>query len=142
MIHIQGNLFIPESEISFKATRSSGPGGQNVNKLSTRIELFFDIGNSESLTEHQKRKITARLGRRVSKEGVLRIVSQEQRTQSANRQTAVERFQQLLVSALTETKPRKATRVSAAAKRRRIEQKRRRSSLKKARTKPNLPSDD
>ncbi len=136
MIEIAPGVEIPETELTFSASRSGGPGGQHVNKTSSRIELRFDLDGSPSLTDEQKRRIRAKLGTRVSKDGVLRIVAASSRSQYANRETAVERFQHLLERALQRVKPRVDTRVPAAAKRRRIESKKVRGRLKRNRAAP------
>jgi len=133
MIEITDGVFISEDELVFKASRSGGPGGQNVNKVNTRITLFFDVTECEVLSDIQKRRILARLSTRADKNGVIRVVSQKFRTQKANRRTAVERLQELLKGAL-KTKPvRKKTKVPERARLRRLEEKKRRSILKKQR---------
>ena len=124
---------IADEEITFKASRSSGPGGQNVNKVESRVTLLFDLDASSSLDEEQKVAIRSRLGSRINKEGVLRVVSQRHRTQAANRNAARERFEILLREALAERPERRPTHVPGAAKRRRREEKRRRSDLKRQR---------
>ena len=141
MIEITRNTFINEDEFVFQGSRSSGPGGQKVNKVKTRITLFFDVANCGSLSDWQKRRIRARLASRTDKNGVLRVVSEKFRTQRANRNAAVERLQQLLTDALKTRPVRKKTKVSYAAKQRRLEEKRRRSLLKRQRSKRNLSQD-
>jgi ribosome-associated protein len=141
MIEITNDISINEDEFVFKVSRSSGPGGQNINKLNTRITLFFDVTNCGSLSDFQKRRILTRLASRTDKNGVLRIASQKFRTQGANRRATVERFQQLLVDAL-KTKPvRKKSKVSYASKQRRLEDKKRRSMLKRQRSAKDLTGD-
>ena len=135
MIRINDAVSISEDEITFTASRAGGPGGQNVNKVSTRVMLLFDLAGSPSLTEEQKQRISVRLRTRVSKDGVLRVVSQKHRSQSANKEAAVERLAELLKEALVRQKPRKKTKVSRAAKERRLDEKRRRSQVKKQRSK-------
>ncbi|MHC4105736.1 MAG: alternative ribosome rescue aminoacyl-tRNA hydrolase ArfB [Planctomycetota bacterium] len=135
MIEITNDIFIREDELIFKASRSGGPGGQNVNKVNTRITLFFDVANCESLSGVQKQRILARLATRTDKNGVMRVVSQKFRTQKANRRAAVERLGELLGEALKTRPLRKKTRIPYAIKRRRLEEKRRRSLLKQQRTK-------
>ncbi len=124
---------IPDDEITFRTSRSSGPGGQNVNKVESRVMLLFDLERSASLDEDQKLLIRRRLASRINKQGVLRVVSQKHRTQAANREAARERFQSLLREALVEEVERKPTRVPQGVKRRRREEKRRRSELKRRR---------
>ncbi len=138
MIKVSNTLFIPEEELQFKASRSSGPGGQNVNKLNTRMTLLFDLENSPSLSQADKELIKRRLSTRINNKGVLRVVCQQHRTQAANRRTAVERFVELLAHALRKSPPRRKTRISVAAKRRRLEKKARRSRLKQFRSKSQL----
>lgn len=137
MLQINEQISIPESELSYRTTRSSGPGGQNVNKVETRVTVLFDVGASPCLTEEQAVTIRKRLSTRINKRGVLRVVSQKHRTQGANRETARERLAILLNEALEQERPRKRTRKPAAAKRRRLEDKRRRSKTKRLRRAPN-----
>jgi ribosome-associated protein len=141
MIEITHDISINEGELVFKASRSSGPGGQNVNKLNTRVTLLFDVRNCPSLSDLQKQRILTRLASRADKNGVLRVVSQKFRTQKANRRAAVERFRQLLSDALKTRPARKKTRVPYAAKQRRFEEKRRRSLLKEQRSANRLRGD-
>ena len=133
-MRVTDTLFIPEEELRFKASRSSGPGGQNVNKLNTRMTLLFDVKNSPSLSQEQKESIRRRLATRINHEGVLRVVCQRHRTQAANRRGATERFVEVLVDALKERQPRRKTRISGAVKRRRREERKRRSQLKRSRS--------
>jgi ribosome-associated protein len=141
MLKITDGLAIPLDELRFTASLSSGPGGQNVNRVHTRITLWFDVVNSPSLSEDQKALILRRLASRVSKEGVLRVVSQETRSQAANREAASERFVELLRTALQQEPARRKTRVSRMAKLKRLAEKRRRSVLKRERTR-RLPIED
>ncbi len=141
MLKITDGLAIPLDELRFTASLSSGPGGQNVNRVHTRITLWFDVVNSPSLSEDQKALILRRLASRVSKEGVLRVVSQETRSQAANREAASERFAELLRTALQEEPARRKTRVSRMAKLKRLAEKRRRSVLKRERSR-RLPIED
>jgi ribosome-associated protein len=134
MIEIAPGVEIPETELSFSASRSGGPGGQHVNKVSSRIELRFDLDASPSLTDEQKRRIRSRLGARVTKDGVLRIVAATSRSQHANREEAVERFRHVLERALRKPKARVETRVPAGEKRRRVDAKKVRGRLKRYRS--------
>ena len=141
MIEITGDAFINEDELVFKFSRSGGPGGQNVNKVNTRITLLFDVANCSNLSDWQKQRILTLLATRSDKNGVLRVVSQKFRTQRANRNAAVERLQQLLTDVLKTMPIRKKSKVSYAAKKRRLEEKRRRSMLKRQRSAKNLTGD-
>jgi ribosome-associated protein len=133
MIEITKDISINEDELVFRASRSGGPGGQNVNKVNTRITLFFDVAGCQALSDTQKQRILARLSTRADKDGIIRVVSQKFRTQKANRRAVVERLQELLRAAL-KTKPvRKKTKVPEWARLRRLEEKKRRSILKRQR---------
>lgn len=134
MIEIGDGLAIPDEEVSFITSRSGGPGGQNVNKLETRVTLRFDLLASPSLTDEQKARLAERLATRITRAGLLQVTSQKHRTQAENREASVDRFAELLREGLREEAPRKPTRIPKAAKRRRIEAKRRRGSRKKERT--------
>ena len=135
MISILPGISIPEDELHFTASRSGGPGGQNVNKVSSRVTLVFHVQTSAALSEDQKRRISDRLATRINKEGELRIISQRTRSQEMNRMDAIERFAELIRRALTPERPRIKTRVPAAAHERRIEKKKRRTVVKQARSK-------
>ena len=134
MNRITDELSIPKEELKFTASRSSGPGGQHVNKVSTRVTLRFDVVNSPSLTQDQKMRILDALATRVSKAGVLRVVSQQTRSQAANKEAALERFIKLLQQALAETPERKRTGVPRAAKQKRLDGKKHRGQLKRERS--------
>jgi ribosome-associated protein len=121
---------IPVAEIELRASRSSGPGGQHANVTASRVEAVFDVAASQALDEEQKRRVTARLG------PVVRATAQDTRSQSRNRELAVERLRSRLASALTVQRPRRATRPSAAARGKRMDAKRRRGELKRARRPP------
>jgi len=136
MVRIGDGLEISDSEISYRFARSSGPGGQNVNKVATKVTLLFDVGGSGSLTDEQKARIADRLGNRISSAGVLHVTSQRHRTRSANQRDVLERFAELLGGALQQERRRKATRLPASAGRRRLESKRRRSRVKELRRRP------
>ena len=135
MIEITADISLGEEELTFRASRSSGPGGQNVNKLNTRITLLFDVAGSPSLSAGQKKRIGAKLATRIDKQGVLRVVSQKHRTQEANRRAATERLQELLAEALHRRPVRKKTKIPAAANERRLREKKQRARLKQERAK-------
>jgi len=133
MIEIAENTFIREDELTFRTSRSSGPGGQNVNKLNTRVAVLFDVAGSSSLSEEHKQQIRSRLSTRMDKQGVLQVVSQKHRSQEANRQAAVERLQELLQEVLKPRPIRRQTRVPTAVRERRLQEKKRRGTLKRQR---------
>lgn len=134
MIPIRPGLEIPESELAFVASRSGGPGGQNVNKVNSRITLQFDVGASSALSDDEKEKVRAKLATRINREGVLQVSSQKHRDQGMNRAAAIDRFAELLRDALTEAPPRRKTKVPRAAKKKRLEEKKKRSEIKSARS--------
>ena len=134
MVQVLDNLEIPDEGLEFATSRSSGPGGQNVNKVNTRVTLLFDVDRSAALSEDQRSLLRERLGGRISRAGIMRVVSQKHRTQLANRDAAVERFTMLLREALSEKPERVPVRVPRAVKERRLDEKRRRGSLKRGRT--------
>ena len=133
LIRIIDTVSIPMSELRFRFARSSGPGGQHVNRTATQVELLFDVANSPSLNETQRQRVLRKLRSRIDKEGVLHLVSQETRSQLRNREEVVERFQELMRDALHVPKRRRPTRPSRAARERRLREKRRRSETKRGR---------
>ena len=140
-VEIGDGVAIPEAELTFTTGPSSGPGGQNVNKVETRVTLVFDLAGSAALDDEQKRRLAERLGTRLTRRGLLRVSSQRHRTQGANRRAAVERFAELLADALADEPERRPTRPPAAARRRRLESKRRRARVKRER-RPPAPAED
>jgi ribosome-associated protein len=135
-LEITPDLLLPLAELDYRATRSGGPGGQHVNTSSTRIEVWWDIGASPTVTDAQRARLLARLATRLDGEGRLRIVASESRSQLRNREAATERLREVAAAALAVTKPRKRTKPSRAAKAARLEAKRRRSATKRERRPP------
>ena len=136
VIEINDHVSIPRTELEFSVSRSAGPGGQHVNKVSSRVSLHFDLEASTSLSEAQKDRIRQRLATRITRAGVFQLHCQAHRSQTQNRELAVERFAELLREALHRDKPRRKTRVSKTAKQRRMEDKRRRGAVKRTRSGP------
>lgn len=134
MIPIDDGLAIPDEEVSFVTSRSGGPGGQNVNKLETRVTVRFDLAGSPTLSEEQRQRLLERLATRITRAGFFQVTSQKHRTQAENREAAVARFAELMAEALREETPRKATRVPKAAKRRRLDNKKRHGQRKRERS--------
>jgi len=133
MIAIDKNTSISADELVFKVSRSGGPGGQNVNKVNTRVTVFWDVVHSPDLSQGQKRRIRTALATRMDKHGVLRVVSQKHRTQEANRRAALERLEELVSEALKPKPVRKKTKVPPSARRKRLKEKKQRSLLKQQR---------
>lgn len=126
---------LPQEELRFRASRSSGPGGQHVNRASTRVEVLWNVKESRSLSEKTRRLILERLAHRIDGSGILRVVSSSRRSQHRNRQAAVRRMEELVSRALVVPKPRKPTRPPESAERSRLEVKRRRAEIKRSRSK-------
>lgn len=127
------HYLVPETELEFRASRAGGPGGQHVNKASTRIEVLWDVVRSPSVDDEQRSRILTVLASRIDAAGVLRVVAAERRSQLRNRQAALERLQALVDRALYRPPTRKPTRPPRAAKERRIKHKRHRSKAKQLR---------
>lgn len=124
-----------ESELQFKTSRSGGSGGQNVNKVSTKVELNFHIASSQILTEDQKNILLEKLANQLTKEGNLQVISQTERTQLGNKRIALEKFYTILAKCFVKPKKRKPTKPSRAAKEKRLLTKKRNSEIKKMRKK-------
>lgn len=125
------------NEIVYKAVRSSGPGGQHVNKTSTKIELYFDIYKSANLSLEQKEKIQLKLAKKINQEGILILSSQKTKSQIQNKEDVTNRFINLLINSLKEPKKRINTRPTLASKHKRVEDKKK-VAQKKTRRKPNF----
>ena len=133
-IEVRPGLVIPADELRYAASRSGGPGGQHVNKVNSRVTLYFDLHGSTVLSATQKRRIRARLSTRIGRSGELRVHAQRHRSQAANRELAAQRMAELLAFALRETKRRKKTRISRAERERRLSDKRHRAATKRNRS--------
>jgi ribosome-associated protein len=134
MIAISEGLEIPDEEVVFVASRSGGPGGQNVNKVSSRVTLRFDLDHSNALTSEQRERIRSKLAARINKDGILQVTSQRSRSQELNRVDTIRRFAELLRSALRKETPRIRTRATRASQEDRLEKKRQRTAIKRARS--------
>ena len=128
MTDVQARDF--ESELQFQASRSGGAGGQNVNKVATKVELRFHVQQSELLTEEEKALVQEKLANRINNEGYLQVVCQTERTQLRNKELCISRFYELLRQALTRQKKRTATRPTRSSVKQRLESKKRQAEKK------------
>ncbi|MGH8500946.1 MAG: alternative ribosome rescue aminoacyl-tRNA hydrolase ArfB [Gammaproteobacteria bacterium] len=136
-----GGIVIDDRELEWRFIRASGPGGQNVNKVSTAVQLRFDATHSPSLSEDLRARLIRLAGRRATSEGVLVIDARRHRTQARNREDALGRLAALIEKAADTRPPRKKTRPTAASKRRRLASKRRQGAAKRLRGKPDNDTD-
>jgi ribosome-associated protein len=141
MIRLNRGIVIDERELEFDFIRSSGPGGQNVNKVSTAVRLRFDARGSSSLPEDMRARLIRLAGRRFGDDGFLTIHARTGRTQESNRRDAIERLVELLEKAAVRPTPRRATKPTLASRKRRLDTKRRRGETKQAR-RPREPGED
>lgn len=133
VLAITDDLFVPRAELTYRATRSGGPGGQHVNTSSTRVELAWNVGSSPSLTESQRARLLEKLANRINAEGELLLVDGGSRSQFQNKEGVTERFVEIVREALHVPKARRKTRPPRAAKEERLQDKKRRSETKKMR---------
>jgi ribosome-associated protein len=117
---ITASLVVPDVDLTFSAIRSPGPGGQNVNKVASAVQMRFDLGNTQALDAAVKQRIRARAGHRLNEDGTLLFVARAHRSQERNRADALERLRQLILESLQPPRPRKATRPTRASKERRL----------------------
>ncbi|MDH5233891.1 MAG: alternative ribosome rescue aminoacyl-tRNA hydrolase ArfB [Gemmatimonadota bacterium] len=130
---VNARVAIPATELEIRATRAGGPGGQHVNKTSTRIEVTWNVEHSAALSATDRARLTARLASRLDSSGTLRVVAADTRSQSRNRELALERLAGMVRAALVVPKVRRATKPTRASKARRLETKKRRSTRKRDR---------
>jgi ribosome-associated protein len=126
-------MSVPSTELRFRTSRSPGPGGQNVNKVETRVELVWSLDESGAFDDAAKKRIREALGRRVRADGTVRVSSSRHRTQTANRREAVARFEALIAAALRPRRKRKPTRPTEESVERRLDSKKRRARVKRLR---------
>lgn len=124
------------TELDYKAVRSSGPGGQHANKTATKVELSFDVENSQGLSEQEKKRISKKLAGRINKEGFLKMSSEDSRSQHTNKEIVTETFLFELKEAIKKPKPRKKTRPTRASKMKRLDEKKKKSEIKANRKDP------
>ncbi len=133
VLRVNRRLSIPVSEFTFRATRSGGPGGQHANRSATRVQLFWDVAGSPSLSERRRQLLLSRLGNRIDAAGVLQLSVDTHRSQHRNREEAVERLRLLVSEALRTPKARVPTKPTKGSRERRLREKKRRGEVKKLR---------
>ena len=136
ILRISRTIAIDEAELEERFIQASGPGGQNVNKVATAVQIRFDVAHSPSLPEEVRRRLTALCGRRLTQDGVLVLTARRHRTQDRNRADARERLAELIRKAAIPERPRRPTKPTKASKQRRLAAKAARGTLKRSRTRP------
>lgn len=137
-LRVTRSVTIPSSELEFRYVRSGGPGGQHANKTSTKVELTWNVLGSSAIGPRQRARLLDNLGPRLEASGLLRVRSDKHRSQTRNRDDAVERLAELVATGLKVRKNRVATRPTTSAKRKRLDQKRRRGEIKQGRKRPSF----
>jgi len=133
VLSVTDDVFVPTAELTFRASRSGGPGGQHVNTSSTRVELAWDVGATPNLSEQQRARVLGKLANRINSEGVLLLTESGSRSQHKNKEAVTARFQELLAEALHVPKPRKRTKPSRASRQKGIEASKQRAEIKRLR---------
>lgn len=133
LLRITDSVTVPRAELSFRASRAGGPGGQHVNTSSTRVELIWDVADSPSLSGEERARVMEKLAGRINSSGELLLAEGGSRSQQQNREAVVERFRELLAGALHVPPPRRRTKPPRAERERRLQEKKRRSEVKRLR---------
>lgn len=133
-LYVNGSLSIPRHELDVRVSRSSGAGGQHVNKTSSRVEIFWNIATSRALSEEQRERLLQKLSSRLTGDGSVRVVASDMRSQTRNREIAEERLAEMIARSLIVPRKRKPTRPTKASKEARLDAKRRHSSKKRDRS--------